>query len=148
MTNRNTIFTTILSVLTCFAFLPQMQASNLPPEIPGNPDGCYPNFTTAEGCHALDGFALTGLGSTAIGWEALFFSGGSFWNTGVGAGALAINTGNENTPTRPGSLLINLGAFGNTANGAFALFQNLTGFGNTAIGDEALFNNDILANGF
>jgi hypothetical protein len=37
-----------LFAFACFAFLPQTQAA-LPPEIPGNPDGCYPAFTTAEG---------------------------------------------------------------------------------------------------
>jgi len=144
MKNRSClkIFTTILSVFACLAFLPQMQAGTLPPETDGPPDGCYPNFATAEGCMALNGnIPLTGLGSTAIGWRALFFSSGSFWNTGVGAGALAINTGDENTATGAGALLINLGAFGNTANGAFALFQNQLGSGNTAIGDRALFNN-------
>src|SRR6516165_11344443 len=73
MTNRNTIFATILSVLTCFGFLPQMQAQ-LPPEIPGNPDGCYPNFTTAEGCNALHQL-FGGLGNTAVGWYANFLAG-------------------------------------------------------------------------
>jgi len=148
MKNRLKIFTTILSVFACLAFLPQMQAT-LPPEIlQPNEDGCYTNFATAEGCDALDGpGSFTGLGNTAVGWRSLFFSGPAFWNTGVGAGTLAINTGDENTATGAGALLINLGAFGNTANGAFALFQNLLGSGNTAIGDETLFFNDINANG-
>src|SRR5437879_5474201 len=86
MKNRSclTIFTMILSVLACFAFLPQMQAA-LPPEIPGNPDGCYPAFTTAEGCNAL---ALLGggFGNTAIGWYSLFLADAASLNTGVGAG--------------------------------------------------------------
>src|SRR5206468_1722553 len=47
-----TIFTTILSMLACFGLLPTMQ-EQLPPEIPGNQEGCYPEFTTAEGCNAL-----------------------------------------------------------------------------------------------
>jgi hypothetical protein len=49
----------------CFEFLPQTQAA-LSPELPGNPDGCYPAFTTAEGCNALAGLGL-GVGNTAIG---------------------------------------------------------------------------------
>src|SRR5882724_3632146 len=144
MKNRLKIFTTILSVFACLAFLPQMQAT-LPPEIlQPNEDGCYTNFATAEGCMALDGpGSFTGLGNTALGWRSLFFSGSAFWNTGVGAGTLAINTGDENTATGAGALLINLGAFGNTADGAFALFQNLVGFGNTAVGDRALMQNDV-----
>src|SRR5215472_18451521 len=139
------IFTTILSVLACLAFLPQMQAQSLPPEIPqANEDGCYTNFATAEGCNALNGPGpFNGLGNTALGWRALFFSGPAFWNTGTGAGTLAINTGNENTATGAGALLINLGAAGNTADGAFTLFQNQLGFGNTAVGDQALFQNDV-----
>jgi len=148
MKNRLTIFTTVLSVLAGVAFLPQMQAQSLPPEIPNAVDGCYPNFGTAEGCDALNGPGpFTGLGNTALGWRSLFFSGPAFWNTGTGAGTLAINTGNENTATGAGALLINLGANNNTADGAFALFQNLTGIDNTAVGQRALFNNDIDAFG-
>src|SRR5207247_11375458 len=48
MKTRLKIFTTILYVLACCAFLPQMQAQ-LPPEIPGNPDGGYPGSNTADG---------------------------------------------------------------------------------------------------
>src|SRR5215831_19065457 len=139
-------FLLIPLVLVCFAFLPQMQAV-LPPQITPNDgvdaDGCYPSFVTAEGCGVLGGPGSGGLGSSAFGWRALFFSGGSFWNTGVGAGALAINTGDENTAAGAGALLINLGAGGNTAYGAFTLFQNQLGFGNTAVGDQALFENDV-----
>src|SRR5947208_6405997 len=52
-------FLLIPLILACLAFLPQMQATPaaLPTPIPGNPDGCYPGFTTAEGCKAL--FHLT-----------------------------------------------------------------------------------------
>jgi hypothetical protein len=35
--------------IVCFAFLPGAQGQLSPP-----PDGCYPNFTTAEGCDALN----------------------------------------------------------------------------------------------
>ena len=65
MKTRLKLFTTILSVLACCAFLPTMQAQ-LPPEIPGNPDGCYPAFTTAEGCNALHQL-MGGIGNTAVG---------------------------------------------------------------------------------
>src|SRR6476660_2773441 len=146
-----TIFTTILSVLACFAFLPQMQAGTLPPPATDDghtTDGCYINFATAEGCGALDGNQpFTGVANTAIGWRSLFFSGSASANTGVGAGTLALNTGEENTATGAGALLINLGANHNTANGAFALFQNQLSFNNTAVGAEALFFNDFTAAG-
>src|SRR5262252_1670052 len=67
MNNRSclTIFTTILSVLACFAFSPQMQATVCPPEIPPpeGTDGAYPNFATAEGFAPLGaaGVPCTGL---------------------------------------------------------------------------------------
>ena len=142
MKNHLKIFTSILSVLACCAFLPQMQAGTLPPETDGPPDGCFPNFATAEGCMALNGNQpFTGLGNTALGWRSLFFAGSAFWNTGTGAGALAINTGDENTATGAGALLINVFADNNTAYGAFTLFQNQVGSDNTAVGQRALFNN-------
>ena len=37
-------------LLACFGFLPQTNAA---PEVVPAPDGCYSQFTTAEGCQAL-----------------------------------------------------------------------------------------------
>src|SRR5213080_3431058 len=103
----------ILSVFTLFflGLLPKMQAA-LPPEIPGNPDGCYPAFTTAEGCHAL---ALIGpsVGNTAIGWYSNFLSDGASFNTSVGAATLALDSG--------------VGSGANTAVGTAAMILNLFG---------------------
>ncbi len=56
------------------------------------PDGCYPDFTTAEGCNALN-FLTTGAGNTGLGWRSLFFDTTGSFNTGVGGGALALNNG-------------------------------------------------------
>jgi hypothetical protein len=141
----------ITLVLACFAFLPQMQADLCPPEIPSpnGTDGAYPNFATTEGFNPLGWTAVpcTGLGNTAVGWESLYASSANFWNTGVGAGTLAINSADENTATGAGAMLLNIFGFNNTANGAFALWQNQVAFGNTAIGDRALFNNDSDAAG-
>src|SRR5437870_6306414 len=92
MKNRSslTLFTTMLSVVACFGLLPQVRAG-LPLEIPGNPDGCYPAFNTAEGCNAL--FNVTGgIGDTGLGWYSLFIVGNGGFNTGVGAGALALTS--------------------------------------------------------
>ena len=44
---KNRILMAILPVLVCFTLLPRAQA------VSPAPDGCYPNFTTAEGCAAL-----------------------------------------------------------------------------------------------
>jgi hypothetical protein len=63
------------------------------------------------------------------------------YNTALGAGALAVNNGDENTATGLGALLSNTIGSNNTANGAFALFSNTTGASNLASGSFALFSN-------
>ena len=70
---------------------------------------------------------------------------GSF-STAIGAGALLVNTSDQNTATGAGALLSNTTGVGNTATGAFALFSNTTAFSNTATGASALLNN-ILGEG-
>ena len=139
MKNRSSlaIFTTILSVLTCFAFLTRMQAA---PQVAPPPDGCYPGFTTAEGCSALL-HLTTGAGNTGVGWRSLFSTTGGSYNTGVGAGTLVFNTADENTATGTGALLFNTTGGANTANGVDALFYNTEGDTNTAMGFFALLNN-------
>jgi hypothetical protein len=62
--------TGIQSILVIVAFslpglLLKVQAVNPPP------DGCYPGFTTAEGCGALS-LLTTGAGNTGLGWRSLF----------------------------------------------------------------------------
>src|SRR5437016_14545973 len=118
MKTRLKIFTSILSVLACCAFLPTMQAQ-LPPEIPGNPDGCYPAFTTAEGCNALHQL-LGGIGNTAVGWYSNFLAGDASFNTSVGAGTLALDSGvgsGQNTAVGTAAMILNLRRSGNPAGG-------------------------------
>jgi hypothetical protein len=104
------------------------------------PDGGYPNFTTAEGQKAL--FHLsTGVANTAVGWFSIATVTDGNYNTGVGAGTLALNTADENTATGAGALLLNTTGIGNTATGAFALLDNDSGNGNTATGLNALASN-------
>src|SRR5438105_14755187 len=105
MKNRSslTIFTITLSVLACLAFLPPIKAA---PQVVPAPDGCYPGFTTAEGCNALLHLGA-GAGNTGVGWYSLFFAGGSNFNTGVGAGTLVLNTGDNNTAVGAAALLLN-----------------------------------------
>src|SRR6516165_6039677 len=107
----------ITFALVCFALVQNTQA------ISPAPDGCYPNFTTAEGCGALHSLT-SGDGNTGLGWFSLFSATTGSFNTGVGAGALALDTGDSNTAT-----------------GAVALFLNTTGSRNTATGTAALLNN-------
>ena len=138
------------STLTWFALSPMAQA------IVPAPDGCYPNFTTAEGCKALQSLT-TGLGNTALGAYSLFSTSTGSFNTAVGAGALDLNIGDSNTAVGAAALLLNTGtentATGvdalvfnedgthNTANGAFAMFSNTNGEGNSAFGWHALYSN-------
>src|SRR5436305_3153658 len=151
MKNRNTILMVILPVLACFALLPGARA------VSPAPDGCYPNFTTAEGCDALGSLTI-GAGNTALGWRSLFLDTTGSFNTGVGGGALALNNADSNTAVGAAALLLNTTgtqntAIGtdamvfndsgdsNTATGYFALMNNTTGGSNTAMGGEALIAN-------
>jgi hypothetical protein len=134
MKNPNIIFGAILSVLACFAFLPQIHAVSPPP------DGGYPGANTAEGQNALLSLT-TGSYNTAVGILSLRSVTTSSFNTALGAGALLANTGTENTATGAGALLSNTTGPRNTADGTFALVDNVTGQDNTAIGDRALQNN-------
>src|SRR6266513_4940971 len=80
----------ILILILCVALLPEAQA------ISPAPDGCYPNFTTAEGCNALK-FLTSGAGNTGVGWYSLNVDTTGNFNTGVGAGTLVLNTADSNT---------------------------------------------------
>src|SRR5437016_8434720 len=135
MKNRSTILIVILPVLACFAFLPGAQGQLSPP-----PDGCFPNFTTAEGCDALS-FLTTGAGNTALGWRSLFLNTTGSFNTGVGGGALALNNGSSNTAVGVAALLLNTSGAQNTAMGTDALVFNDTGSSNTGTGYFSLMNN-------
>src|SRR2546429_619376 len=108
----------ILLIIACSAHLPRAQAVAPPP------DGCYPGFTTAEGCDALQ-LLTTGDGNTANGSQALFSNTTGVGNTATGSFALSSNTG---------------GGF-NTALGRYALSNNISGSFNTVVGYNALSDN-------
>src|SRR5439155_18550199 len=109
----------ILILILCVALLPEA------PAISPAPDGCYPNFTTAEGCKALNSLT-TGAGNTAVGWYSLFGNSTGNLNTAVGAGALDLNTADNNTAIGVAALLLNTNGTGNTAHGVDALVFNDT----------------------
>ena len=121
-------------MIVCFGLLPNARAV-VPP-----PDGCYPGFTTAEGCNALN-FLTTGAGNTGVGWYSLFSAGAANYNTGIGAGTLVLNTADSNTAVGAAALLLNTTGSLNTAVGTDALVFNDNGEHNTAVGAFALFNN-------
>ena len=123
-----------LFALTCVAFLPSAQG------LSPSPDGCYPGFTTAEGCDALR-FLTTGAGNTGVGWRSLFLDSTGNFNTGVGAGTLVLNNGDSNTATGAAALLLNTAGTQNTAVGTDAMVFNDSGSNNSALGAFALENN-------
>lgn len=127
-------FILITFAFTCFAVLPEAQA------VSPAPDGCYPGFTTAEGCNALN-FLTTGAGNTGLGWGSLQLDTTGSFNTAVGAGALLSNNGDSNTAVGAVALLSNTSGTGNTAIGTDTLVYNGTGSNNTATGSGALENN-------
>jgi hypothetical protein len=146
-------------ILVCFALHAQAAPNALPAP---TPDGCYPGFTTAEGCNALTNLT-TGAGNTGVGWYSLFSDGTGSFNTGLGGGTLVLNNADSNTAAGAAALLLNgtgtqncafgtdalvfngeapaTGANFNDAFGAFALFNNSDGFSNNAVGNHSLFEN-------
>ena len=123
----------VISLVITFgflAFLPDLPAGAPPP------DGCYPGFTTAEGCNALQSLA-GGAGNTGLGWYSLFIDTTGSYNTGVGAGTLVLNNADSNTAVGAAALLLNTTGTENTATGTDALVYNDSGSGNTAIGWSA-----------
>jgi len=121
-------------VLGCFGLSPSAHAL-----VPA-PDGCYPGFTTAEGCAALNSLT-TGAGNTGVGWRSLFLNTTGSFNTALGTGALVLNNGDSNTATGAAALLLNTTGHDNTAAGVNALASNTTGPTNTAMGVGALSSN-------
>src|SRR6059058_5407642 len=101
----------IVLTLLFLGLLPTVQA------VSPAPDGCYPGFTTAEGCKALDSLT-TGGGNTAVGWYSLFGNSTGSFNTAVGAGALDLNTADNNTAVGVAALLLNTTGTLNTALGS------------------------------
>jgi hypothetical protein len=121
----NTPTILISLMLACFGLCLQSRAVNPPP------DGGYANFNTAEGQNALLQLT-TGVANTANGWFSLTSNTDGSFNTGVGAGTLVLNVGNQSSGD----------GVDNTAVGAVALFLNTSGSDNTAVGTAALLNND------
>jgi BclA C-terminal domain len=137
---KTQITTLILTpfVLACFAL---SQVARAEMDVSPPPDGGYPGFTTAEGQNALKNLS-SGLGNSAFGWFSLFSTTVASFNTGLGAGTLALNTGEANTATGVASLILNTTGINNTANGAGAMVFNSVGHDNTGMGYFTLYHND------
>jgi hypothetical protein len=103
-------------------------------------EGCLTPQNTVLGEDAL--INNTGLGNTAIGFNALFSNTTGHDNTANGRQALYSNTdGFFNTATASDALFSNTTGSDNTATASDALFSNTTGSDNTATGVSALFSN-------
>jgi hypothetical protein len=154
-------FLLIPLILVSFALCPQVQSAVDTPD-----PGPLPVSNTADGQNALVGIIPGATFNSAFGFFACLVNLGADFNTGVGAGALLLNTANENTGVGAGALLSNSTGINNTAVGTFALFSqtspvaegdssfnnavganamlfNTIGSANNALGESALFNNII-----
>jgi len=136
------MFTMALSVVVSFAFCQQMQGAT---DTAKPSDDVVPVSNTADGQGAL-GSITTGLYNTAFGFLSVLSLTDQSFDTGVGAGALLLDTGGTNTAVGAGALLNNKIATDNNAFGTFALFNNDSdGTGtanfNNAHGRNALLNN-------
>jgi hypothetical protein len=125
-------------VLACLMF---SQMAYAEPDVNPPPDGGYPGFTTAEGQNALKNLT-SGIGNSAFGWYSLFSVTTDSYNTGLGAGTLALNTAAANTASGVAALILNTTGTRNTGNGAGAMVWNSAGNDNTGVGYFSLYNND------
>src|SRR5438552_14432529 len=139
---RKIIFTTALSALVCFGLCQQVQSATDTPD----PGGSLPTSNTADGQGALGGLT-TDLYNSAFGFLSVLSLSDANFDTGIGAGALLVDNGGENTAVGAGGLFSNTTGTSNTANGTFALFSNVIAGSNTAVGFFALLNNDNTENG-
>jgi hypothetical protein len=131
---RNIIFTTVLSALVCFALLPETQAVE-----PAAPDTALAGGNTADGQGALSSLT-TGFYNSAFGFLSVLSISDASFDTGIGAGALLVDTAGTNTAVGAGALFSNTTGSDNDAVGAFALFNNVSGSFNNAHGRNALLN--------
>src|SRR6266478_1345794 len=118
------------------AILSALVCLALVPKAQAAPDTALPGFNTADGDHALFSFT-TGLGAGALALNTTAES-----NTAVGTAALILNTGGaQNVAVGSGAMVSN-NADDNTAVGGFALENNVAAVTNVAVGVFALQNND------
>src|SRR5438876_12373910 len=132
---RKIIFTTALSALVCFGLCGQVQSATDTPD----PGGSLPTSNTADGQGAL-GSLTTGLYNSAFGFLSVLSLSDANFDTGIGAGALLVDNGGQNTAVGAGALFSNTTGASNTAVGTFALFNDTAGPFNTAVGWQALLN--------
>ena len=134
MKSRKIIFGTVLSALVCFGLCQQVRSATDTPD-----PGSVSSSNTADGQGAL-GSLTTGLYNSAFGFLSVLSISDASFDTGVGAGALLVDTGGTNTAVGAAALFSNTTGSDNNAVGAFALFNNIEGDFNNAHGRDALLN--------
>jgi len=128
------MFTTALAALVCFGLCRQVQSAADAPS-----DDVVPFTNTADG-HLAMASITTGIYNSAFGFYSVLSISDQSFDTGVGAGALLLDTAGTNTAVGAGALFSNTSGFGNNAFGTFALFSNISGFFNNGHGHNCLLN--------
>jgi len=131
---RKTIIMTALPALFCLGLCRQVQSATDTPS-----DDVVPFTNTADG-HLAGASITTGIYNSAFGFYSVLSLTDQSFDTGVGAGALLLDTAGTNTAFGAGALFSNTSGFGNNAFGTFALFNNVGGFFNNAHGHNCLLN--------
>src|SRR6266496_4538229 len=133
---RKIIFTTALSALVCFGLCQQVQSATDTPD-----PGSVSSSNTADGQGALLSLT-TGFYNSAFGFLSVLSISDASFDTGVGAGALLVDTAGTNAAVGAGALFSNTTGSDNNAVGTFAMFNNIDGFFNNAHGRNALLNSN------
>jgi len=132
-------FKALLLMLSCLAFLPEMQATPAPDTpIPNPPAPGTLNTRDGQSCMP---FVTTGVANSAFGAFSMFSLTIGNFNTAVGVAALDLNNADSNTAVGTAALLLNTAGAGNSALGTSALLNNDNGANNTAVGAFALQTN-------
>ena len=137
-------------LIVCLAFLPGAQAAPAP-ETP-DPGSVGGTFNTADGTNALRN-VTTGVANAAFGWFSLLSNTDGSFNTGVGAGALVLNVGDqttgdglENTAVWRGGAFKQHHRLQQHSRWSAALLNGMHAGDSTAIGINALQNDDTGSN--
>src|SRR6266536_3645360 len=133
---RKIIFTTVLSALVCFGLCQQVRSATDTPD-----PGSVSSSNTADGQGALLSLT-TGFYNSAFGFLSVLSITDASFDTGVGAGALLVDTAGTNAAVGAGALFSNTTGSDNNAVGTFAMFNNIDGFFNNAHGRNALLNSN------
>ena len=142
MKNRNIVTIFATGLLACFGVFAANKRSSGSYSAAGR---VLPQVHHSGRLQALQ-FLTSGAANTGLGWRSLYSTAAGSFNTGVGAGALVLNTTNDNTAVGAAAMLLNTSGTDNTAVGTGALEFNDAGSNNVGVGAFALRNTTSGAN--